>query len=258
MPSATISLRGGEEYESHQYQRHSLGTKATTQDGRVFRYGEMGGTAGVPGKLYQGVVPIAHHTNIACDVARAAGAVKISATDGGTGAAVDIFAEGYVYINDAAGEGYTYKIAGGPQQPSGTGHAVAASGAVITVNLAPGYSVQTALTTSSEVTFNRNRYKAVILSTTGTTAPVVGVGVSDVTADYFCWLQTGGPAAVFTDDSVTPLVIAQHARAADGVAGAVEHLNRDGTHENEQEIGVVMHINANDEYSLVDLSLDRG
>ena len=255
MPSATISLRGGEEYESHQYQRHALGTKAVSQDGRVFRYAEMGGTAGVPGKLYQTVVPIANHTNIACDVARAAGAVKISATDGGTGAAVDIFAEGYVIINDAAGEGYTYKIAGGPQQPSGTGHAVAASGAVITVNLAPGYSVQTALTTSSEVTFTRNRYKAVILSTTGTTAPVVGVGVSDVTADYFCWLQTGGPAAVLTDGTV---VIAQHVRSSDGTAGSVEALDRDGTHENEQEIGVVMHVNATTEYSLVDLSLDRG
>jgi len=255
MPSATISLRGGEEYESHQYQRHALGTKAVSQDGRVFRYAEMGGTAGVPGKLYQTVVPIANHTNIACDVARAAGAVKISATDGGTGAAVDIFAEGYVIINDAAGEGYTYKIAGGPQQPSGTGHAVAASGAVITVNLAPGYSVQTALTTSSKVTFNRNRYKAVILSTTGTTAPVVGVGVSDVTADYFCWLQTGGPAAVLTDGTV---VIAQHVRSSDGTAGSVEALDRDGTHENEQEIGVVMHVNATTEYSLVDLSLDRG
>ena len=255
MPSSTISLRGGEEYESHQYQRHALGTKAVSQDGRVFRYAEMGGTAGVPGKLYQTVVPIANHTNIACDVARAAGAVKISATDGGTGAAVDIFAEGYVIINDAAGEGYTYKIAGGPQQPSGTGHAVAASGAVITVNLAPGYSVQTALTTSSEVTFNRNRYKAVILGTTGTTAPVVGVGVSDVTADYFCWLQTGGPAAVLTDGTV---VIAQHVRSSDGTAGAVEALDRDGTHENEQEVGVVMHVNATTEYSLVDLSLDRG
>ena len=255
MPSSTIALRGGEEYESHQYQRHALGTKAVSQDGRVFRYAEMGGTAGVPGKLYQTVVPIAHHTNIACDVARAAGAVKISATDGGTGAAVDIFAEGYVIINDAAGEGYTYKIAGGPQQPSGTGHAVAASGAVITVNLAPGYTVQTALTTSSEVTFHRNRYKAVILSTTGTTAPVVGVGVSDVTADYFCWLQTGGPAAVLTDGTV---VIAQHVRSSDGTAGSVEALDRDGTHENEQEIGVVMHVNATTEYSLVDLSLDRG
>ena len=235
MPSATISLRGGEEYESHQYQRHSLGTKAVSQDGRVFRYAEMGGTAGVPGKLYQAVVPIAHHTNIACDVVRAAGAVKISATDGGTGAAVDIFAEGYVYINDAAGEGYTYKIAGGPNQPANTGHAVAASGAVITVNLAPGYSVQTALTTSSEVTFNRNRYKDVILSTTGTTAPVVGVGVSDGT-----------------------VVIAQHVRSSDGTAGSVEALDRDGTNENEQEVGVVMHVNATTEYSLVDLSLDRG
>jgi len=255
MPSATISLRGGEEYESHQYQRHALGTKATTQDGRVFRYGEMGGTAGVPGKLYQGVVPIAHHTNIACDVARAAGAVKISATDGGTGAAVDIFAEGYVHINDAAGEGYIYRVAGGPNQPSGTGHAVAASGAVITVNLAPGYSVQTALTTSSEVTFTRNRYKAVILSTTGNTAAAVGVGVADVTADYFCWLQTGGPAGLLTDGTI---VIGQHVRSSDGTAGAVEALDRDGSAEDEQEIGTVLHVNATTEYSLVDLSLDRG
>jgi hypothetical protein len=255
MPSSTIALRGGEEYESHQYQRHALGTKAVSQDGRVFRYAEMGGTAGVPGKLYQTVVPIANHTNIACDVARAAGATQISATDGGTGADQDVFAEGYVYINDANGEGYTYKVAGGPQQAAGTGNAEAGSGAVITVNLAPGYTVQTALTTSSEVTFHRNRYKAVILSTTGTTAPVVGLGVSDVTANYFCWLQTGGPAAVLTDGTV---VIAQHVRSSDGTAGSVEALDRDGTHENEQEIGVVMHVNATTEYSLVDLSLDRG
>lgn len=251
MPAAVIQLKPGEEHNNHTYQRHDLGTKATSSDGRVFRYSKMGSTVAVAGNLYQAVVPIANHLNIACDVARAVGATAISATDGGTGGGKDDFAEGYVYVNDAAGEGHLYL--GRRAYAAEDANAAFTSGNVATLNIQQG--VKVALTTSSEVTFVMNRYHEVIIHPSPNTAAMVGVATHAQTASTFGWLQTGGPCAVLTDGTV---VIALHVRASDGTDGSVEALDRDGTHENEQEVGVCMAVNATTEYCLIDLSLDRG
>jgi hypothetical protein len=50
-------------------------------------------------------------------------------------------------------------------------------------------------------------------------------------------------------------VIGQHARVSDGTAGAVEPLDRDGTAEDEAQVGMVMQVNASTEYSLIFLQL---
>ena len=251
MPAATIQLKPGEEHNEHTYQRHDLGTKGTSSDGRVFRYSKMGSTVGVAGNVYQGVVPIANHLNRAADVARAVGSQAVSFTDGGTGGGVDDFTEGYVYVNDDAGEGHVYFV--NRNYVASDANAVFGSGAVATFNIQN--SVKVALTTSSELTAVMNRYHEVIIHPSPNTAALVGVATHAQTASTFGWLQTGGPCAVLTDGTV---VIAQHVRASDGTDGSVEALDRDGTHENEQELGVCMAVNATAEYSLIDLALDRG
>jgi hypothetical protein len=248
-----VDLAGGLEYDIHDTQQHFLGTWGSTPDGRLFRYAQNGAAALAPGKLVQSVAPVAHHTNIACNVARAVGATAISATDGGTGGAIDLYTEGYVHVNDEAGEGIYYPIASAWAQGAGAAHALFASGAVATVNLAPGVTVKTALVAAtSEISLTANQFDAVIIHPSPNTARIVGCPIIDVTISYFFWAQVAGPCAVLTDQTV---VIGQHVRASDGVDGAVEPLDRDGTAEDEQEVGSVIKVNADTEYALIHLNL---
>lgn len=242
----------GEYLEESSDQKHYLGTPLIYADGRRFRYALMGGTVGVAGNCYQGVSPVANHLNTAADVARAAGATQISSTLGGTAAAIDIYTEGIAHINNEAGEGITYTIQSILNGTAGDAHAAASSSAVLTVNLTRGLTVKVALTTSSRVTYTRNKWHALVIAASTVVAATVGVAPHAVTADYYHWSQEGGLAAVLTDGTV---VIGQHVRTSDATAGSVEALDRDGTHENEQAIGVVHKVNATTEYSLIDLTI---
>ena len=209
-------------FEQHQYQKADLGTPLEYDDGRLYRYGLAGATALATGKLMQSVAPLAGHTNIACDVARAIGAESISATLNTTAAAIDIYAEGYVHINDATGEGYLYRIA--KACSAGDAHAAATSTGVLTVNLAAGVTVQVALVAAtSEVSFTRNTYHSVIIHPSPPTAELAGVTQRAVTALYYCWLQRKGTCTVLGDGT---LLAGLPIQASITVDGAVEGKKR--------------------------------
>src|SRR4030042_5300329 len=65
-------------------QQYPLGQMLLTPSGGMYRYGEMGATAGVAAKLYQSEVPIADWTAQAVTVAITAGATSFSFHGGGT------------------------------------------------------------------------------------------------------------------------------------------------------------------------------
>ena len=174
--------------------RWPLGHILILPDHREYRFTLNDGTVEVAGNLYQGVAPVAGHTNIAADVVRAVGATAISATLNGTAPAADIYAEGIVHTNDAAGEGYSYRIR--RAMTAGAAHASAASAAVLTVNLLAGDSVQVALTTASEMTFTRNRYHQATIHVGPPTAQLTGVSPGVAALDRFYWSQVKGYAAV--------------------------------------------------------------
>ena len=114
-------------------------------------------------------------------------------------------------------------------------------------------SIQVALTTSSTVLLLKSLYKDVIQMPTTGTGDIVGVAVKAIAADEYGWIQTHGPCGVLTDGT---LIVGQHIRASDGVAGAVEPLDRDGTHENEAELGRVISLSATTEQSLCYLTIE--
>ena len=198
--------------------RFPLGTKLILPDQREYRYALAGGTAPVAASLYQSVAPVANHTNIAVDVARAIGATAISATLGATAAAIDIYSEGMDHINDATGEGYGHRIK--RAQAAGDAHAAAAASAVLTVNLTAGETVQVALVAStSEVSFTRNRFHAVIIHASPPTAGLAGVSPIAGTGDYYFYAQTKGYAAVLADGT---LLVGNPVQASITTDGAVE------------------------------------
>lgn len=247
-----IALKPGEEFEEHQYARHFLGTEAYSYDGRHFVYGKMGAVAGAARSLYQTEIPTPNHTNVVCDVARAVGAREISATLGATAALVGDYDEGVCVTFNGAGEGYQYPLAGNPGGILGQAHAAVASSGILTAKLAPGYDVQVALDGVSDVSFYKHPVKDVIIHDSPPTGAVVGLCQRVVTADYYCWLQTKGHAAVLAEG--TP-VIGELCRASESIDGAITGLDYDESARDEGIIGRVLEIGLNGETAWIALDL---
>lgn len=201
--------------------RWPLGHTLILPDGREYRFTLNDGTAEVAGNLYQSVAPLAGHTNQAVTAAAAIGATAITATITTTTAAVDIYAEGIVHVNDVTGEGYAYRIT--RAMTAGNAHASAASTATLTVNLAPGENIQVALDTTSEVSFTRNRYHQVTIHLSPPTAGVSGVSPGVAAADRFYWSQVKGLAAILADGT---LLAGLPVMASTATNGSVESLKR--------------------------------
>lgn len=183
-------------WESSSTQKHPLGARVATADGRVFRYCKAGAADLVAGNLEQASAPVANHLALTPSAA-ALGALQIVATLGATAAAANLYAEGFVQIDTTPGNGYMYTI---------KDHLAVLSAGVITANLLADDPIQVALTSSSRVGFIANPYSGVIQTPTTITNAVVGVAPYIITAAQYGWLQTWGPAAVLING--TPAVTA--------------------------------------------------
>ena len=201
--------------------RWPLGHILILPDNREYRFALNDGTVEVAGNLYQSVASVANHVDVTADVARAIGATAISATLGGTAAAVDIYAEGVVHSSNDTGESYAYRIK--RAMTAGAAHASAATSSILTVNLEAGESVQVALDTTSEVTFTRNRYHAIIITAVPPSAGLAGVSPGVAAASRFYWSQVKGYAAVLASGT---LLAGLPVMAGITTAGSVESTKR--------------------------------
>ena len=210
----TVYLSYGMEKRETSEQKHKLGTRAITPDGRVFYYAEASNAAiARGGNLVNGIAAVAAH-----DMALAAAAASAGATSFTTSTSLtvtkDQYKDAYVYVNDGPGEGEIYRVKSNTAVSSATGLS-------ITIDEPDG--IATAFTTDTKLGLMYSPYKDIhIVDGNGTpTTGVVGVTTAPVTADYFCWVQTSGPAAV--------LIGAQVAIVGDGIA--VSQQDEDGTAE---------------------------
>lgn len=218
----------------------SLGTKGVTKDGRVYRYARAGAVALSAGKICINADLVAHHTNIAVYAAAAIGATKVQATLGATAATADQYADGYLTVNDATGEGCNYLI---------RGHAAVDSAGVISVNLVDPIEVALVATTS-EVTLKSNPWADVVISIADQADQCVGVPNVAVTAAYYGWLQTGGECAVLADEAVAKGLALT---IGSSTVGAVEALDGAGEH----QIGVASEALVDTEYRSAYLTIDQ-
>ena len=201
--------------------RFPLGHTLILPDGREYKFTLNDGTVEIAGNLYQSVASVADHFNTTADVVRAIGATAISSTLGATAAAIDIYAEGVVHVNDEVGEGYSYRIR--RAMTAGNAHAAAATSSVLTVNLEAGESVQVALTTASNVSYTRNRYHRATIHVGPPTATLTGVSPGVAALDRFYWSQVKGYGAVLAN--LVPLA-GLPVQASIDINGAVETLKR--------------------------------
>jgi hypothetical protein len=117
----TVWLSEGDQRKSTaQPGPHALGTQGAMEDGRLFRYVRNGASAMAPGKVYQRTVAGANFDELAIPSAHAAGSTTISVTNGATTVTKDQFKGGWLSVEDDAGEGYNYLIAGNDAEAAGS------------------------------------------------------------------------------------------------------------------------------------------
>jgi hypothetical protein len=172
--------------------KEEVGTLRILRDGRKFRYAKAGASALAAGKINTAPDVAAAVMNETVTAAWAIGAMTITetVTAPGSDVAEDFYAGGYLQVNDVTGEGHQYKI----QHST----AVAAAGTSITLHLTE--SIRVATTTSSQFTIVANPQMAVVETATKNKL-VTGVCPMVVTAAYYFWNQTGGPALVLAGDT---------------------------------------------------------
>jgi len=221
-----------------------LGSRAETADGRVFRAMEAAGSALVRGNLLQGPANVANHTNQVVGDNAAVNDMFINVDLGATLLSANQYADGFIVINDAAGEGIAYHVGG---------HAAAALSATsVRINLTE--PVEVALTADTSEYTLHSIWRDVIQNPTTATNMVVGVADLAYAADNFFWGQVLGPVSVLQEASSASTVINGGVVGSDTTAGAVENTaNGVTTH---QEIGKALVANVDGEHNGLWLSIN--
>jgi hypothetical protein len=220
-------------------QEHPLGFKMKATDGRVWRYGLADSNGSTAGQLYVSNANEANHANVTVQTAAAINATSVTVTLGATAATANEYADGLLIPSDVAPEGIAgFEIKSHP-----------AADASATLALALKEPLSEAFTTSSQVTLIHNPYRAVETTTTQTIPPA-GVASVDITASYYGWYQTRGPAAVLID--ATAPAVGLSVTISDATAGAVETLDADG----ETNLGYMLAAGVSGEFNPVFLTID--
>jgi hypothetical protein len=170
-------------YEQSASAKEMLGTIRWTQDGRAFRYAKAS-EALTPGKMTHATQLNAAHIDEAITAAVALNSYTLDLTvTAGKAIAEDELRGGYFDVRDEDGEGQCLLIAGNT--------AISVSGTSIQVALED--PIKIALTTDSEFDLVRSPWFDVALSTTDENF-ATGIPLINVTANYYCWVQTHGVA----------------------------------------------------------------
>ena len=202
----------------------------------TYRYGKMGSGAVTAGKCITHAASIADHFDLTPTAGVAAGETAISVETAGTDITLNQYAGGYLYVNDAAGEGQMLRIRSNPAHD----HSADPSIVITTYD-----DLATAITTSSRITLIADPLSALIGQAATTTGATMGVTVVDMAASHFGWMAVSGPATVLTSGT---LVVGNHAVPL-GAVGAVGPAAGDVI----QVIGTVMIVNVTTDYSLINL-----
>ena len=177
-------------WEESATQQFPLGSKLYRGE-QQWHYCYNGAVTGVAGAPVQSAAAVHadQDDDIVTGAAAAAGDYTIELTstadlDTGVLATAGGLTGGYIIINDEAGEGHLYKVAD---------HEIFSTTDNSTITLYDPLKV--ALTVASQVGVIPSPFYGVIATTAVCTRMVLGCYPFAVTASYYFWLPTGGPAA---------------------------------------------------------------
>ena len=190
---AIQSGRYGFEKQTHSEKRQVYGATMALPDGRIFRYVENGGTAIAEGLVVASEAPAGNHDDdLVVATSSTVGGFTIGITLGGTAAAKNLYAEGYIRPNLASTTPHEmYKI---------KSHAAISSSATGTFTIDEPDGFQTAITAGTDsVGLIKSPYKDIVVAPAAVAGRFVGVTCADLEADYFGWVQGSGLANVKMD-----------------------------------------------------------
>jgi len=233
--SSQVLVSPEDVFATYATQYSTLGAKATTGDGRAFRYCLAGGTTLVPGTLQQSSAQDATNYQNLTPAAAAIGATQVTISTSTT-VASNALAGGLLSVTVTPGQGYTYQI-GGNTVTSG------ATGLVITLN----DPIQVALTTSSRVDVIPNPFSGVIINPSTASSSPCGVAIYPVTNARYGWVQVQGAATILADGAIT---VGTNLVASNATNGAVEAAT--GV---QASVGIAITDISTTEYGLVNVNL---
>ena len=164
-----------------------LGEELALQQ-RVYRYAKNGLVPLNPGEVVQTARPNDAHSNLTC--AAAAALTKTITVTMDQNITADEYKDGYIYINDEAGEGFVYDVV------SNAGAIVTEPTDAVTAAVTLKDPLVVALTTSSQATLVQNLYGDVTPTWGDPPSIISGVVPITVAASAYFWCQVRGPAAV--------------------------------------------------------------
>ena len=252
-----IALTEGEQFSVYSEKRWPFGLKGILPDGREYRFSEIAGTAVATARLCQMEVPGANFDELVV-AAEAAEEDTVAITNGATTFGKDAWAEGFLNVEDDAGEGHLYKVKSNAAEGAGSAafNLVIERGKYYDDDAGGNkHGLVVAWTTSTTVGLTKHPFQDVIIHPSPPTGAVVGVTPRALGANKFGWLQVKGPASVLTEGT---LVIADSAQPSSTTDGAVTPFTlTEGTPNTEiaPPVGVCMEVAATTEQSLIALQI---
>ena len=177
--------------------RHAVGTRGQLSDGRVFYYASSVSSSTIAaGSLVCAPATDTDYVNIAVATSAPIGATSLALTLGGANThAVNAFRGGYVVVNDATGEGHTYRIEGSSAVTAGTAITVTLSDPIVIALVAATSQVTLLLSPFAEL----DRVAGTTSRPAGVTQLLIPAG--DSTTQYF-WVQTWGTSSGEDDAAI--------------------------------------------------------
>ncbi len=202
--SRPINVRGVEQetVQTHAVQTFPLGTRMHVDNGRIFRYSKAGSTAISTARVCQASKQEETLKNLHVSALTAAGAKALDLTyNRNTNLDLGALSEGIAFVNNGLGEGTIYHINSNhkfytPETPTNVDKLTGILKIILERDTAVIHD------TTTRVTIIRNIYDGITQSDAPQTEAVVGSTPVVVAANYYFWLQTGGPAVVLQSDEV--------------------------------------------------------
>lgn len=177
-------IYGIKPHETSSDQKHPLGSKGVTNDGRTYRYAQAGGVELDPGLLCMAIDITTLHEDRDVNTF-VAGDRNITVSIGATAITAGEYEEGFVNITDAAGQGILYAIAHCPAADASTD---------VVITLEEPIVIGAAAATT--VTLIRNKYRDILVTDGVEEDLPVGVPNVTVAVDFYAWVQTGGYCSI--------------------------------------------------------------
>ena len=234
-------------YETSSTQEYAAGTRLIyPRTGRVFRYGRAGSTALAKAYMTQSEgneAKLVEELQDTSGTSVEVGDIEIC-VDITTGITLveDELTDGFLVVNKATGIGDIYKIRANKVRSTDT-----------LMDVLLDSAIRTAWDATTEITILKNPFWDVVVMPTTAAERPAGVPLVAVTANYWCWLQTGGPCPMYVDSSAN-CVVGEPAGypAAPGVAGAISAIGAD----TDLQWGIPRYIATSGEVALIDLTLE--